>query len=387
MSPTLIIDGLQLRFPNTGLATATGELIRALAQNSRERIVVILPDDAALGEWDFAGLGVEFVTITAPHIRPDYLFRACWGWRVSVFLSRRFPRHRLFIPYLFNYGDCARNVVILPDLADRLVPDYGGPDAMRPWWQWRGRLPFRPLARRWEEWRFARARRVIVHSRFVRRQAEDILRIPSRRVVEISLASPSWLQRSADQSPRLHPEWPERFLLYVGGYALRKNVSLLLRAVGEAGRQEADLRCVFAGLSEERIRSDPELSAAWALPGVKAAAVLLPTVNNTDLADLYRLAQFTVYPSRAEGFGLPVVEAGVCERVCLCGDNSALVERQPDARFRLPTEDQVAWTERMLELWRDPEACQIAGQAAKKVADALSWTEAGRRLREVLLEE
>ena len=48
------------------------------------------------------------------------------------------------------------------------------------------------------------------------------------------------------------------------------------------------------------------------------------------LADLYARADFTVYPSLEEGFGLPVAESLWHRRPCLCGGEGALAERAAD---------------------------------------------------------
>ena len=48
------------------------------------------------------------------------------------------------------------------------------------------------------------------------------------------------------------------------------------------------------------------------------------------LADLYAKADFTVYPSLEEGFGLPVAESLWHRRPCLCSGEGALAERAAD---------------------------------------------------------
>ena len=49
-------------------------------------------------------------------------------------------------------------------------------------------------------------------------------------------------------------------------------------------------------------------------------------VDDQKLAERYRHASFTVYPSRYEGFGLPILESMAHGKPCVCGSNGALGE-------------------------------------------------------------
>jgi len=49
-------------------------------------------------------------------------------------------------------------------------------------------------------------------------------------------------------------------------------------------------------------------------------------VGEADLVALYRGASFSVYPSLAEGFGLPIAESVACGCPCLCAGFGAMGE-------------------------------------------------------------
>ena len=49
-------------------------------------------------------------------------------------------------------------------------------------------------------------------------------------------------------------------------------------------------------------------------------------VDDETLADRYRQSKFTVYPSRYEGFGLPILESIAHGKPCICGSNGAIGE-------------------------------------------------------------
>jgi glycosyltransferase involved in cell wall biosynthesis len=373
----IYIDALQLLFHGTGLALVTSELLRALSTLApKEEVGVLLPRGVSLASYDLAERAFEIIEVAAPEIRPDYLFRAAWGWRVAAALKQRASRGRLFIPYLHNYGDLRENVVLLPDLISRLVPE-DGPAPKRSRWSLRGRLPFRRLARGYEEWKVTKASRVVVYSDFVRRHAGEVLRIPADKFAEIRLGAPHWITRTEPAAASAAPAaaLPQKFVFYVGGYAHHKNVPMLLRVCGRLHRLDPTFRCVFAGLGE---------LLADAPHDIREAVIPLPKLRNDEVAALYHRCQFAVYPSRAEGFGLPLVEAGACGRLCLCGDNSSMVEIQPNARYRIAATDEDAWVERMLHFWRNPDETAAAGQECRSLASSHAWQHAAEELRKIL---
>ena len=188
------IDGLQLMFPGTGLALVAAEWIRGIHQmEPLVPITIYIPDVVDLTDYDLPERGINWVRIAKPTAHTDYLFRFVWGRSVVASQKKRRWRGSHLIPYLYNYGRLRTNVVLIPDLVYRLFPDYGGRDPKRPMLRLRGRLPFRPVARRLEEWVASRAQRLIVYSRFVRDHAADVFRISVERFTEVALAAPRWI--------------------------------------------------------------------------------------------------------------------------------------------------------------------------------------------------
>jgi glycosyltransferase involved in cell wall biosynthesis len=385
---SMSIDGLQLQFPNTGLAVVTSELISAIRRIRPElRLNVFLPEGVDLDSHYLNVEDANWIEIKTPRVSPDYFFRFVWGQRVTK------ARHRLaitdahFIPYLYNYGALRRNIVLIPDLVYRLYPDYGTLGHSSPWWQLRGRLPFRPVVRRCEEWLAMQANRLIVYSKFVRDHATKELGANPGQFTIIPLAAPSWIRIMAKKnSCQLCSDGslPDRFVLYVGGYAVRKNVPMLLRVCGRVHEADSSFRCVFVGLDKSRIATDSELAAAYSADNVRKSSVLVPRVRNEDLYEYYNKSSFAVYPSHSEGFGLPVIEAGTCERLCLCGDNSSMREIQLNSEHRIDSNDEDAWFNRVLYYWKNQRATENAGKECKLNATNYSWDISASRLLNVL---
>jgi glycosyltransferase involved in cell wall biosynthesis len=117
-----------------------------------------------------------------------------------------------------------------------------------------------------------------------------------------------------------------RYALYVGGMDWRKNVSLLVRAMGRLGVALAgEIKLVLAGdFGEEYVAPLREMWAQRGLPPENLVAT--GWISDADLVDLYKNAAITLQPSRMEGFGLTAVEAWACDSPFLSASGGAVAE-------------------------------------------------------------
>src|SRR5690606_9563092 len=97
------------------------------------------------------------------------------------------------------------------------------------------------------------------------------------------------------------------YLLYAGDADWRKNSTGMFAALALARREIPNLTLVWAGKLSPQREARVRREAAEA--GVAGAVRLLGWVPDDDLLALYRGAHAMLFVSRAEGFGLPVVEA------------------------------------------------------------------------------
>ncbi len=386
---SVTIDGYRLSYPATGLGLVTAELLRGFQELGYAKSIAVFVENSFNPQvFKLENLDVQWIPVNFKNRSPDYLGRLAWRNAVVAKLKTFNYNCRHFIPYLYNYGNLRQNVVLVPDLVYKIVPDNSAIDPNQPWWNLRGKLPIRPMFRNWEEWLVTKAERLVVYSEFVKTHVHEELGVPLERMSLIPLATPSWVvehyEERHNEKVQSHLNLPSRFILYVGGFAVRKNIPMLLRACGRVYEADTSFRCAFVGLTESMIQNDYAIKAAMSNLSVRAATIGLPSLNYPDLASLYRLAEFTVYPSLSEGFGLPILEAAAVKRLCLCGDNSSMREIQTYSEFRIDSDNEDAWFQHILHFWQSPEETKKAGEKCEQLCQRYSWKKSADKLWNVL---
>ncbi|MFI5355967.1 MAG: glycosyltransferase [Opitutales bacterium] len=172
-------------------------------------------------------------------------------------------------------------------------------------------------------------------------------------------------------------------LVCVGILEPRKNQMLLLDVCDElwAEGRRFDLHLVgrvnphFGRPVQERIKQ-----LGRTRPGLHHGA----TVGDQALGELYAGARAAVFPTRAEGCGLPVVEALWRGLLCVCSDLPALREHAAGGGCAtVPVNDPAAWRDALRRILTDDAWCDQLAAAA--VARPLkTWRETADALRRAL---
>jgi glycosyltransferase involved in cell wall biosynthesis len=112
------------------------------------------------------------------------------------------------------------------------------------------------------------------------------------------------------------------FILCVSRIEPRKNQLELIKAteaLSKTGILVPDL--VFVGPKDVKY---PKLTSYYERPRGQPNIIFLTGTSNEQLANLYKACSFFVYPSYAEGFGMPVVEALSCGCQVISSNTTAM---------------------------------------------------------------
>jgi glycosyltransferase involved in cell wall biosynthesis len=134
-------------------------------------------------------------------------------------------------------------------------------------------------------------------------------------------------EEEAVQSFREKYKLPERFFLFVGTFEPRKNVDRIIRGWARvAEKVEVDL--VLAG--REGWKTEPIQKAIDSVDHPERIH-RIGFLDHDDLPGVMCAAEALVYPSLAEGFGIPVAEAMACGTPVITSKVSSLPEVAGDA--------------------------------------------------------
>lgn len=228
-----------------------------------------------------------------------------------------------------------------------------------------------------------RATLVLTDAEATRTEVVRRLGIPPARVRAVPLAAgpacrPAEDWRIADT--RGHYNLPERYFLYLGGFDERKNLATLFRAMAEARRREPGLPpLVVAGALPARetpLIPDPRRLAHEA--GLEGSVTFPGRVAEEAKPALYSGAVAFLFPSRYEGFGLPVLEAMACGAPVIAACATSLREVVGEAGLLVSPGDVSGWAEAILQLARNEELRRELRALGLSRAAHFSWERTAR---------
>jgi glycosyltransferase involved in cell wall biosynthesis len=209
----------------------------------------------------------------------------------------------------------------------------------------------------------------------------DILRLLPLTDDRVTVVYPGVdLQRFAPAARRERSERARPYVLCVAGKDPAKNVEALIEAFARLPPMVRDgYDLVLAG--DVRKRAGPadlvnrlDLTDRVQFPG---------PVSDERLLHLYRQARLFVFPSRYEGFGLPVLEAMACGCPVISSNASSLPEVVGDAGVLVEPDDVEGLSRELLSLLSDECRCEELRKRGLVRARQFSWDETARRMIEV----
>lgn len=319
-----------------------------------ERLVLIGAPAQAERFTALTDASVQFVAC------PVSPFAWAQQWRVPMLLRRTADRSALLYHspyYLMPYRPGAPTVLTHYDLIPLLFPAHVSP---------RARLFFRVALRL----ALHAAQHIVAISEAARRDLLAAFPIAPARVATTPLApDPRFQPQPATVIAAIRARYalPDHFVLYLGINKPHKNLVTLLHAYAQLPVSAPPL--VVAGAWDERY---PEARQTAARLALTARVRFLGPVADADLPALYAAATIFIFPSRYEGFGLPVLEAMACGTPVACSNVSSLPEVAGDAALLFDPTNPTAMAQAMVQLLDAPSRC--AEMRTRGLAQAARFT-------------
>jgi glycosyltransferase involved in cell wall biosynthesis len=142
----------------------------------------------------------------------------------------------------------------------------------------------------------------------------------------------------------------QRFLLYVSSFQTRKQHIHLLKAFSFLKDEKVQL--VLSGRKGETFES---CQAFVKEQGLEKRVLFITDLGATDLAKLYRCASAFVYPSKIEGFGIPLIEAAYASLPILVNDVPIFNELAPPNSLSVKVEETELFASQLKVLLEMPK--------------------------------
>ncbi len=181
------------------------------------------------------------------------------------------------------------------------------------------------------------------------------------------------------------PNQQARHIIYVSRLKLRKNHMVLLEACERLWDQGEKFSLDFIGLAEGVMDTLKVLNRVKLLASKGYAVRWRKYVSEQELLAAYCDCSFTAFPSRMEGFGLPIVESLWYRRPVICGRNGAIGEVAADGGcYQVDQNSAEELAEAIRQLLNDKKVYDRLYQEADRRVFK-TWKDYGRSLEETFL--
>ena len=171
------------------------------------------------------------------------------------------------------------------------------------------------------------------------------------------------------------------YALHVGDLHTRRNLGTALAAILAVRRGAVNPPILVCAGIDRGVANDLRDQATLATD--PDALVLTGPLDDGALLNLYRGASMLVYPSRYEGFGLPVLEAMQCGIPVVAARAASIPELTGDAAVLLDALDVDAWSGAVVTLLADEERRAALSRAGIQRASHFSWTRVAEQTLDV----
>ncbi|HBM2917656.1 TPA: glycosyltransferase family 4 protein [Klebsiella michiganensis] len=157
-----------------------------------------------------------------------------------------------------------------------------------------------------------------------------------------------------------------KYIFIVGNRKEHKNEERAILAFIHA-QIDQDVKLVFSGDPSEKLIELAKIHNA------ESRVIFSGRLSNNKLAEYYKGAEFLLFPSLYEGFGLPVIESMACGTPVITSDNTSLGEVAGDAAYLIDPYDQAQITKAIEELYFNNDLRAVLQKKGLERTKLYSW--------------
>jgi len=237
-------------------------------------------------------------------------------------------------------------------------------------------------------WYVQYSRRIIVQSTYVATTIVERFPNVEDKIRMIPIAASNQFRRvplDEELIESMHVRIDRPPVIFVGRIDERKNIPMILEAyarVSSSVREQHPLVLALSGTTTDVNAFKTRYAQLIRL----ASAQILVAIATPALVQLMNIAQCMVFPSKAEGFGLPVLEAMQCGCAVITSDRSSLPEVAADAAILVDPTSSESIATAIEELCTKQAVHASYVEAGLRRAAQFTWDRTAERTAEVYRE-
>lgn len=335
----------------SGIGRTTMELVQALAKEKD------LPFEIALYSQNTLGVTGERMELQFPNKHLPYPHRRNWNKVLGLLPVREITTgyDLIHIPHNFEY-------VFHPEKTLLTIHDtlyFSHPEKSLSHDFSRKHIP--SLAKK--------CRGIITCSESSKQDIMHYMDVPEEKIS----VTPWGVNRELFHPEEISTEYP--YFLSVSCSTGRKNTPLLVEAYLRFAKQHPNHHLVLVwGNAPAEIQALSET-----IPTLH----ILKNISNEELARLYQGATATLFPSRYEGFGLPVLESFACATPVVTCNNSSLAEVGGGAAHYVDPDDIDGWIREMEYFENNIDNLTSLKNQSLQQSQLFSWENCAQKTIEV----
>lgn len=178
---------------------------------------------------------------------------------------------------------------------------------------------------------------------------------------------------------------PNQFLFSIGSLSPKKNILKLFEALHKSKKEHGSaMPCVLAGAFSDATKASliKQLQAF----DIESDIIFLGYIPDEDLPLIYRIATAFVFPSIAEGFGLPLVEAMACGCPVITSNTSCMPEIVANAALTCDPLNSREIADNLYTLFHSTDLRTEYSNKGIKRASIFSWTKTAHETHHLFMQ-
>jgi glycosyltransferase involved in cell wall biosynthesis len=263
-------------------------------------------------------------------------------------------------------------VVNIPDIQHEFFPEYFSTDVLT----WR-RNNFKLSA--------INADLILTLSEYSKQTIVDKYNIPEKKIYSVYLDSGKEYYINYDQQQIEHIKNKydlfEEFIFYPANTWPHKNHINLLKAIYYLKQKYSkNINAVFTGSSD---KAHPSVVKLIKKLGLTTSIKFLGYIPEEDMPLIYKSASFLVFPSKFEGFGIPIIEAMRMDCAVSCADITSVPEVAGDAALYFDPDNYIDIAEKILQM-TDLKLRKELVEKGRERVNLFSWENTAKQTIELL---